>query len=353
LALERRHASWVVDLAKQAGMRILLDQARVSGLLKAEEGNIAAAINWSLATPGDESALRIVGLLGIYWFNAGQPEALGWIEQALDKGRGAAPRLRAGALLAGAMVVQLRPIASWLIPAQPGRSPGFNRSAEWAAEAASIFRATGSRRNLAWARVCEARAKYGFEARAFLDSTRTKPGFESQEARAAIAEALDIFRQLDDPFGIGWCLCWTGTNAMDDGRWDEAEALFTEVVERGRLSGVDHAVGEALMGLGHLAAHDGDRQRSVELMGQAVEQYRRARDSWQLCGALDALAGARSAAGDPEGAADALRESLDLAEECGFEELKAETGQALRRLTRVKGEPVERVGVEHHPFRRP
>jgi hypothetical protein len=128
---------------------------------------------------------------------------------------------------------------------------------------------------------------------------------------------------------------------MDDGRWDEAEALFTEVVERGRLSGVDHAVGEALKCLGYLAARDGDRQRSVELMGQAVDQYRRARDSWQLCRALDALAGARSAAGDPGGAADVLRESLDLAEECGFEH---RLGRTLLEIALVLPDDLRDIG---------
>ena len=81
-AIERRHAAWVVGLAKQASREVLLDQARWTERLEAEHANIETAIEWSLATPGDQSALRIAGYLGYDWFSTGHGEALDWVERA-------------------------------------------------------------------------------------------------------------------------------------------------------------------------------------------------------------------------------------------------------------------------------
>jgi hypothetical protein len=140
-------------------------------------------------------------------------------------------------------------------------------------------------------------------------------------SRELFAEALVLFRQLDDPLGVGWCLEWTADFAGDvDGRWADAEVLHTEVVELGRTTGVDHAVGDALIELARLAARAGDRWRAIVLANEAVAHYRRAHDRWQLCGALKPLALALDAAGNHQDAAIALGEALDLADECGFDD---------------------------------
>jgi predicted ATPase/class 3 adenylate cyclase len=304
-ALHQRHATWAIGLAMQAAPQVLLDQARWTERLEAEGANIAAAIDWSLSTPGDESALRIVGLLGVYWFTAGRAEALGWIEQALDQAEQANPGLRGVALLAGSAIAQLRPLAAWSGATEEGHTPGFSRSALWASEAVDIFRQSGAARGLAWALFWQGRAV------AHLDR---------HFARAPIAEALALFRGLEDPLGITWCLNWTAAFALDDERWAEGEALSWEVVQIGRATGVDHAVGDALTGLGRLAGRAGDRERAVELMRQAVAHYRDARDRWQLTGVLTALAFAEAAASNHDEAAAAVAEALNLAEEHGFDD---------------------------------
>jgi predicted ATPase len=301
---QRHHAAWVVAFARQASGQVLLDP-RWSERLEAERANIEAAIEWSLGTPSDESALRIVGYLGVYWFTAGHGQALTWIERALDRSDRAPPRLRARALLAGAAVAQLRPFDPWSGPTDGGHPPGLSRSAAWAEQAASIFRQLGSAASLGWALFWEGRAKFVLDQAA---------------ARQLFAEALALFRQLKDPLGVGWCLERTADLASGDGRWGEALVLYTELVELGRASGVDHPLGVALFELGRLAARTGDRARAVELTEEAVVHYRSAYDRWQLCSALRALALARHAAGNHQGGADALWESLKLAEEHGFDD---------------------------------
>jgi predicted ATPase/class 3 adenylate cyclase len=300
---QKSHATWVVGLAKQTRSQIVINQAEWTERLEAEHANIEAAVNWSLSTPDDDSALRIAGYLGYYWFTTGHGEAIVWIEQALARSDHAAPRLRTAALLAGATLLQLRP----LDPREGGttgpESKDFERSARWARQAAEIYRETGSRGGVAWALFWETRA---------LDQ------FDEPSARKSIAEALALFRELGEPLGICWCLEWVALFACRDRRWPEAEALYKESLELGRATGVDHAVGDALGELGRLAARSGDHERAVELAGESVAHYRRAHDPWQLCGALRLLAVARYPTGDREGAATALLEALDLAEAHGF-----------------------------------
>jgi predicted ATPase/class 3 adenylate cyclase len=300
---QRSHAAWVVGLAKQASTQVLLDQAYWTERLEAEQANIEAAVTWSLGMARDESALRIAGCLGVYWFTTGHGEAMPWIEQALEHADHAAPRLRAGALMAGAALLQLRPLNRQSGRAAERNSQVLPTSAAWAREAAEIFRETGSRRSLAWALFWEARA---------LDQV------DEPSARKSIADALELFRELDDPLGVCWCLEWAAGYASRDGQQAEAEALYSESLELGRATGVDHAAGDALGELGRLAARTGDLRRAVELADESVAHYRRAHDRWQLCGALRLLAVARYSTGNQEGAAAALLEALDLAETHGF-----------------------------------
>ena len=124
-ATQKRHAGWVVELAKQASRQVMLDPARWSERLEAEHPNIEAAIEWSLGRPNDESALRIAGSLGYYWFTSGHGEALEWVERALDRSDQVPPRLRARALLAGAMLVQLRPLEPRVTANRGTSSAGF------------------------------------------------------------------------------------------------------------------------------------------------------------------------------------------------------------------------------------
>ncbi len=211
----------------------------------------------------------------------------------------------ARALLAGATLAQLRPLDRTSGRAQAAGSPGIERSAAWAREAAEIFRAEGSRRNVAWALFWGVRALHRFD---------------EPTARQSLAEALKLFRELDDPLGVCWCLSWAAQYAENDGRWAEAEALCSESLELGRATGVDHAVGSTLAQLGRLAVHAGDYRRAVELTGEAVAHYRRVHDQWQLCDVLGVLSRALHSAGDLKGSSTALLEALELADSNGFDD---------------------------------
>jgi predicted ATPase len=231
--LMRAHGAWVVELAKEASGRVLVDQAYWQERLEAEYGNISAAIRWSLQRPGH------------------------------------------------------------------------------------IFRTTGSTRSLGWALFWLGRAQRLF----YRD-----------ECRAAMEEALAIFRELNDPLGLTWCLEWTAAFALDDNRIDAAEAAFEEALEIGRRTGITHAMGDALSNLGAIAARRGDYQRGVELTASAVDHYRRSRDRWQLVIALCRHSLASASSGHLEEAVAAVEESIDLAIEYRLDD---QLGYALSHLALI------------------
>ena len=326
--LMRTHGAWVSGLAKEASGRVLIDQAYWQERLEAEYGNLSAAIEWSLQTPGDQTALRIVGYLGVYWFTVGHGETLSWIIQALER-TDVPPRLRAGALLAGAAVAQLRPLEPWHGTVPEGEAPGLVRSAAWAKEAVQIFRTEGTRRNLGWALFWVGRAQRRFHG---------------DESRAAIHEALVIFRELDDPLGISWCLEWTAGFALEDDRFEDAEMDFEESLEIGRRTGITHATGDALSNLGALAALKGDHERGAELTGAAVEHYRQAHDWWQLTSTLHRHALACASNGHFGEAADVLEEAIDLAIEYSLEDMLGYAlGSVVLIVPEEMGDDVDRL----------
>jgi tetratricopeptide (TPR) repeat protein len=145
-------------------------------------------------------------------------------------------------------------------------------------------------------------------------------------------EALAIFRELNDPLGVSWCLEWTAGFALDDNRIDAAEAAFEEALEIGRRTGITHAMGDALSNLGAIAARRGDYQRGVELTASAVDHYRRSRDRWQLVIALCRHSLASASSGHLEEAVAAIEESIDLAIEYRLDD---QLGYALSHLALI------------------
>ena len=67
-AASKAHAQWVAGLCDRLGSRLLDDQKPHSIRLREETGNVEAALRWALDRGDDEIALRIVGSLGWYWF---------------------------------------------------------------------------------------------------------------------------------------------------------------------------------------------------------------------------------------------------------------------------------------------
>jgi predicted ATPase/class 3 adenylate cyclase len=105
-AASEAHARWVAELCDRLGSRLLDDQKSHSIRLREETGNVEAALVWALGCGDDEIALRIVGSLGSFWFINDQLTGRRWCAEVIAATPGGAARRRAKALLAAGIVAQ-------------------------------------------------------------------------------------------------------------------------------------------------------------------------------------------------------------------------------------------------------
>jgi predicted ATPase/DNA-binding SARP family transcriptional activator len=137
-AVQQAHAEWVGGLCDRLGIGLLGDQRACSIRLGEEAGNIDRALCW--AYDHDLSlAVRIVGSLGLYWFSYDQVSGRRWCEAVVDVATGVVPRSRAAALLSAGMVAQndaaWDPSIAWLREALAI----YRAENEALGEAASLF----------------------------------------------------------------------------------------------------------------------------------------------------------------------------------------------------------------------
>jgi predicted ATPase/class 3 adenylate cyclase len=283
------HSAWVVAFAEKASHHFMADQAAWSPLVRAERGNIEAAIERALAGSGDITALRIVGALGTAWFTTGEPAALRWAELALE-GAGAAPiGLRARAMLAAGLVAQQR--------------VHYDRSVNWLEQAVAYYRMIDKPAGLGWSLF--------FLARALVVSGR------SDNARELFEEAGTAFKRVNDQLGQDWAGVWKANFLAGDGDVRTAATIFRTIVE---TSPGSNPAGEALRALAGLAMTRGDSQDARLLAQQAVDDHRRSGDQWQLCAALQTLVDTCALTGDMEKAVQSAREALDIADTMRFDD---------------------------------
>jgi hypothetical protein len=124
--VRERLSSWCLSLVRESAPLLRTrDRSPLQARLDAEMPNIRAALTWLLDSGRDNEALRLVGELGPYWFDSFRAhEGRRWTEAALAQAEGAAPTLRAEALL------------EWAGMFGPRRGERFRRSLE---EARDLF----------------------------------------------------------------------------------------------------------------------------------------------------------------------------------------------------------------------
>jgi predicted ATPase/class 3 adenylate cyclase len=354
-AVTEAHARWVADLCDRLGSRLLLDDQRLHSVrLREETGNVEAALRWALDRGDDEIALRIVGSLGWFWFTNDQVTGRRWCAEVVTASTGGAPRRRAKALLAAGIVAQndrdharsigwLRESTDlyhalssdageatslfWLARALAFRGQQDHRADDIRAAMRMFEESLHSAERLghallaAWCRLwlcldalddgdleraeqlcrrilaeCEesgVRHPLGQTWRILADIA-----YQRGDHRAAmqhLRQAVDVYRELDDPWQLAGALLQLATSASAD---DGAEAL--------------HALAESAM----LHAQIGPRpDRAVRLAAAAIVHFTRG-DALMAATALGAWDTHQQRAELGQGLADALertRRELDPA----------------------------------------
>ncbi len=338
-ALRTRHATFFRDLTDAQSVALQgAGQLQAVELLERDHDNLRAALAWTTEQGDSDSALRMVGLLGLFQFwNARSyyREALAWTTAVLalpvPDGRTVA---RAGALVTAAWV-------SW-------RMNAYAATARFAREAKSILEElraqglTGPRETQYWAHALLALAialdlendptsvplheqsialfagqgDHWGQALAYLDEALVlhRRG-DTDGARDAFSQSLHWFQQSGDTWGLAQAINGLGDLARMDGAYAEAERHYERALTLYRSINVHADIPSALHNLAYVALARGEAERARTLFRDALDQHVRLENEHGITECLAGLAAVAAVTGAPEraarlfGAAAALREA--------------------------------------------
>jgi predicted ATPase len=284
--IRRRHAGFFLDLAERAEPELTgADQARWLDALEADHDNFRAAIAWA-AEDDLNVALRMGGALWRFWqFRGHLREAADRLEGLLERSGPWDPEARAKALEGAGGVsywmgdfararrryeecldIRLelgepRTIAeakynlSFAHGIAPKPIQDLDAAMRLQDDALALFEQLGDRDGIA-------KATWGLATMAY--------GREDWDRVAELAaSSVEMFRELNNPFGLSWALHLQGLALTVLGRPDGAETLFKEAM--GIFLGSDDrsALSLLLADLAILAESVGDVERAIRLAGAA------------------------------------------------------------------------------------
>ena len=308
-ALEFAHFAEAADAGLRGDDQLLWFER-----LESEHDNLRAALDSSLAAGDDETALRLGGALGWFWYAHGHAlEGCNRLTELLAATEGAPEELRARPLYALGVLVDQR--------GEP------ERAAELVERSLTIFREQGDRE-----RVGAALNSLGSIKRALGDL---------DAARSLLEEGLAIRRELGDEARAASSLGNLGILAFERGDLDDAESRFLEALELDRMHGNEWGACTGLDSLVAVAIERGDHERARELNREMLASAQRVRDQELIAFGLEKAAILAAAenkaarAGRLAGAADAVREAA------GFERSDFDRGWLDRHLGQVAGDEFE------------
>jgi predicted ATPase/class 3 adenylate cyclase len=314
-AILHRHAREFASFAEEAaeGLRGQ-DQLLWFNRLETEHDNLRAALDSSLAGGDDETALRLGGALGWFWYAHGHAlEGCNRLSDLLTRTKAAPDELRA------------RPLYAWgVLLDQRGER---TRAADLIEQSLAVFREQGDDERVAAALNSLGVIKWGLGD---LDG-----------ARSLLEDSIHLRHRIGDEAGTAGAVSNLGIIAFEQGDLAEAESRFLETYELDRARGNEWG---SLVGLDNLAAvalERGDRVRAREFISETLLSAERVGDRevialvLEKAGVLAAGEGDAVRAGRLVGAADALRESI------GVDRTRFDSEWLEQHLSRVAGPDFE------------
>jgi non-specific serine/threonine protein kinase len=285
--VRRLHAERFLQLVETAEPELTrANQAGWIAQLTEENGNIRAALSWSLEAGEVELALRFGGALLRFWSIKGlMAEGRVWLDEAFAASGDVAAPIRAKAeFAAGYAALGLGDFAD--------ADKHFKRSLELAAGDAAAEAA--AKAQLAW-----------------IAMTRTADG--GGRALELATEALDGARAVDDKRTASGALNTLADLALQRGDTDGALAQMEEALALRRSLGDRRLIANSLLNLArtHLTTSDLARARALLEEGRSVAEE--IGDTWSLSVALAGLGRLRLFAEEPAEARDLFRDALRLA----------------------------------------
>jgi predicted ATPase/class 3 adenylate cyclase len=308
----RRHALEFARFAEEADARVRTgDQLLWFSRLETEHDNFRAALDSSVASGDSETALRLGGALGWFWYAHGHAlEGCVRLTDVLARTENAPEELRARPMYALGVLLDQR--------GEP------ERAAELVERSLAVFRELGDQESVA-------------RALNSLGGIKRALG-ELESARSLLEESIGVRRELGDEPGTAAALTNLGSVAFEQGDLEEAEARLTEAVTLDRVHGNEWGAAVALDSLAAVPLERGDYGGATELIRETLAAAERLADreliafGFEKAAVLAAAEGNATRAGRLAGAADGLRESA------GFERSRFDREWLERHLSAVAGE---------------
>jgi predicted ATPase/DNA-binding SARP family transcriptional activator len=329
--IERRHAGHYLALAARAEPRLVgSDQVAWFERLETEQGNLRAALGWSLERAGDDAAAGVRGAVALRHFWSRRrtlQEGVDWLERALARPV-AEPRLRARVLVALANLHEARsayaraeelidealPLARKIedqaIVADALGVLGdlvedqgdFPRASAIHHEVLELYRAAGLRRESAMAL-----GKLAIIAYYQSDFVRASELWE---------ECLVISRELEDHWATGVLLGNLGAVAMTTGDYDRAVTLHEENLAIARRLNDRGTIGRELLNLAEAMQVRGDGDQDA-LLDEALDLQRETSDQQTEISTLALIADNALRRGELRRAAHLFARSVSLCQSTG------------------------------------
>lgn len=248
--------------------------------LEAEHDNLRAALGWSLNGGDAELGIRLAGALWLFWYTRGHSnEGWRWMERAIFPGGSAAARAK---LLNGAGWLTLFRNDFGTAKRLLEESLALYRELEDQEGTASslvylgFVAMLGLRNDIPTADLLEEALKLRPRIRThrtianMLILAGLASGFvrgDWEEAEALHEEALALFREVGDTWGMTTCFVNLGLMAAVRGDCEWAAALLRDIMRLSREQGYKLAEMYAFFGLACVAASEGRTARAARLWG--------------------------------------------------------------------------------------
>ena len=325
--LERRHAQYFLAYCEHAAEQAArTDRREWLDRLAQERGNIRLAFERLLRAGEADEALRVaIAFARALPWDAHAHEVRGWLAQSLES---AAPAERRAAALywdgqlalsQGRFDEAKARLELALEAAREAREPAVEADSLVALGRRAVLVAAPDAHKYCDAGVTAAR-RVG-DPNMIADALLTQAGtFERaldwERADALASEALQLFREVGDPYGAAWALAELGWYDLVHGRLEEAEQRLGEALELRRRHGDDRRLVEPLIDHAwiSLARHDEQAWRRFE---DCVELARQVDDQFNVAEALAGLSAHAALAGRLEEAARLAGASAAMHERIG------------------------------------
>jgi predicted ATPase/class 3 adenylate cyclase len=313
--LLRRHAQEFAGFAEEASAQLRSgEQLLWFGRLEREHDNLRAALDSSVASGDDDTALRIGGALGWFWYAHGHAlEGCARLTDLLARTEKGPEEQRAPAMYALGVLLDQR--------GEPGQA------ADFVERSLAVFREHGKHESVA-------------RALNSLGGIKRALG-ELGPARSLLEESIGVRRELGDEPGTAAALTNLGSLSFEQDDLDEAESLFNEALTLDHAHGNEWGAAVALDGLAAVVLERGDYGRADEVVRETLMSAQRLADTELIAFGLEKAAvlaateGNAARAGRLAGAADGLRDSA------GFERSRFDREWLDRHLSAVTGEEFE------------